>query len=81
VRVENVARQYGVPSDTAKRRVTVRDNRRRAFVRQSFNADIDDPIHYDLIVNTGNLSVEAAVEAIIGAVMGRIGQEAKVIST
>jgi cytidylate kinase len=77
VRIGNVARQYGVPSDAAKRRVTVRDNRRRAFVRQSFNADIDDSIHYDMIVNTGRLSVEAAVEAIIGAVMGRMGQEAK----
>lgn len=77
VRIENVARQYGVPSDTAKRRVTVRENRRRAFIRHSFNTDIEDPIHYDLIVNTGRLSVEAAVEAIIGAVMGRIGQEAE----
>lgn len=73
LRIENVAKRFGVPTDTAKRRVLVRENRRHAFIRQSFNADICDPIHYDLMVNTGNLNVEAAVEAVIGAVMGRMG--------
>lgn len=71
VRIDSVARRFGVPSDTAKKRVLVRENRRSAFVRQSFNADICDPIHYDLIINTGSLSIEAASEAVIGAVMGR----------
>lgn len=77
VRIENVARQFGVTSDTAKRRVLVRENRRRAFIRQSFNADICDPIYYDLLLNTGHMGVAAAVEAVIGAVMGRIGQTCK----
>lgn len=72
LRIENVAKRFGVPTDTAKRRVLVRENRRHAFIRHSFNADICDPIHYDLMLNTGNLSVEAAVEAVIGAVMGRM---------
>jgi cytidylate kinase len=76
-RIENVAHRFNVTTDAAKRRVLVRENRRRAFIRQSFNADICDPIHYDLILNTGHLGVEAAVEAVIGAVMGRIGQTPK----
>ena len=71
-RIDSVARRFSVPTDTAKRRVLVRESRRQAFVRQSFNADICDPIHYDLMLNTGNLSVETAVDAIVGAVMGRI---------
>jgi cytidylate kinase len=75
VRIGNVASYYGVPSDTAKRRVLVRENRRRAFVRQSFNADICDPLHYDLMINTQFMSTEVAVEAIIGAVMGRVQSE------
>lgn len=74
VRIENVVRQFGVTSDAAKRRVLVRENRRQAFVRQSFNTDICDPIHYDLLLNTENLGIDAAVEAIVGAVMGRIGK-------
>ncbi len=70
-RVENVARRFSVPTDTAKRRVLVRESRRSAFVRQSFNTDICDPTHYDLIINTGNMSIETSVDAIVGAVMGR----------
>ncbi len=72
MRVENVAKRFSVPTDTAKRRVLVRENRRQAFVRQSFNADICDPVNYDLIINTGNISVETAVDAIVGSVMGRL---------
>ncbi len=78
-RIENVARQFNVTSDAAKRRVLVRENRRRAFIRQSFNANICDPIHYDLVLNTQHLSIDAAVEAVIGAVMGRVGQTCKEI--
>ncbi len=72
MRIENVAKHYGVPSDTAKRRVMVRENRRRAFIRQSFNADICDPLHYDLILNTGSMNAEACVEAILGSVLGKL---------
>ena len=72
VRIENVAKRFNVSSDTAKRRVLVRENRRSAFVRQSFNADIADPIHYHMVLNTGEISIETAVDAIVGAVMGRL---------
>lgn len=68
-RLGNVVMRYGVPSDTAKRRVMVRENRRSAFIRQSFNADICDPIHYDLVINTGSMSIEASVEAVISSVL------------
>ena len=70
-RIERVAHRFGAPGDIAKKRVLVRENRRSAFVRQSFNADICDPIHYDLIINTGNVSIASAAEAVIGAIMGR----------
>ena len=72
VRITNVSRHHGVASDAAKRRVMVRESRRRAFVRQSFNVDIGDPLLYDLLVNTHHLSADAAVDAIVGAVMGRV---------
>jgi len=73
VRIKNIARRFGVSSDEAKRRIIQRESRRSAFVRQSFNADISDPIHYDLTINTGNLSMVSAVEAVIGAVMVTLG--------
>ena len=69
VRILNIARRFGVSAEEAKRRVIRRESRRSAFIRQSFNADISDPIYYDLTISTGNLSIESAVEAVIGAVM------------
>ena len=68
-RIKNICGRFGVSSDEAKRRIIQRESRRSAFVRQSYNVDISDPIHYDLTINTGNLSILSAVEAVIGAVM------------
>lgn len=72
VRIQNIVRRYGVSAEEAKRRVVRRESRRSAFIRQSFNADISDPIHYNLTINTGTMSIESAVEAVIGAVMVRL---------
>jgi cytidylate kinase len=72
VRIQNIVRRFGVSTEEAKRRVIRRESRRSAFIRQSFNADISDPIHYNLTMNTGTMSIESAVEAVIGAVMARL---------
>lgn len=72
-RIREVALTHGAPVEQAKRRVIQRESRRKAFVRHSFNADISNPIHYDLTINTGKVSIESAVEAVLGAVMARLG--------
>lgn len=74
VRIQNVAKQFDVPIDKAKKRVLVRENRRRAFIHQSFHVDLCDPIHYDLVLNTKQLSIDAAVESVLSAVIGRTGK-------
>ena len=66
-RIQNVAKLHNVPLEKAKKRIIIRESRRRAFVRQSFNANISDPMHYDLTVNMGRIGIESAVEAIVGA--------------
>jgi len=72
IRIRNVARGYHVADEEAKRRVIQRESRRKAFIRHSFNADISDPIHYNMVVNTGKMSIAAAVEAVIAAVMASL---------
>ena len=72
MRVRNVALEYRVTTEEAKRRVIQRESRRKAFVRHSFNADTADPIHYNMTVNTGKISIPAAVEAVIAAVMATL---------
>jgi cytidylate kinase len=72
MRVRNVALEYRVTSEEAKRRVIRRESRRKAFVRHSFNADITNPIHYNMTINTGKMSIAASVEAVIAAVMATL---------
>jgi cytidylate kinase len=72
IRIRNVALKYNVAAEEAKRRIIQRESRRKAFVRHSFNADISDPIHYDMVINTGKISIAAAVEAVIAAVMATV---------
>lgn len=64
VRIQNVVEAFEAEKEEAKRRILIRESRRRAFVRQSFNQNINDPLHYDLVLNTGRLSVPAAVAAV-----------------
>lgn len=50
--------------DDAHRFLTSTDANRTAFVMRYFNSDVNDPSNYDLILNTGSLSIDKAVRAI-----------------
>ena len=67
MRVQNVVREFSVPEEEARRRILRTDSDRRAFIRRYFYADIADPLNYDLLINTGTISVECAVKSVIGA--------------
>jgi len=67
IRVANIMRAFGARDEDARQRVTRREARRRAFIRQAFNKDIRNPSHYDMTLNTARLSVAAAAEAIVAA--------------
>jgi cytidylate kinase len=66
-RIERVARDFSISQEEAKRRIIHTESDRKAFVRKYFNADIADPINYDLIINTETLSVDNAVDVISAA--------------
>ncbi|MCG6892892.1 MAG: cytidylate kinase-like family protein [Desulfobacteraceae bacterium] len=72
-RVKNVARTFDVSLEEARQRVIRRESRRRAFVRQSFNADISDPLHYDMVLNTSRIGIDAAVAAVVSALKVNVG--------
>ncbi|UCD79406.1 MAG: cytidylate kinase-like family protein [Desulfobacterales bacterium] len=69
VRIQNVAQDFGLSEEDAKRRVIKTESNRRAFIRKYFNADIADPTNYDLVINTETLSIANAVD-VIAAAMG-----------
>ena len=64
IRVQNIMEAYGVSEQKAMKRIKNRQEKRKAFIKKSFNADVDDPLHYDLVVNTGTVSIDEAVEAV-----------------
>ena len=66
-RIDNVAKEFDISAEDAKIRVMRTESDRRAFIRKYFNADITDPINYDLIVNTETLNVDDAVKVISSA--------------
>jgi cytidylate kinase len=69
LRIENVARDFNLSPDEAKRRVIKTESNRKAFIRKYFNADIADPTNYDLVMNTATLTIDNAVD-VIGAALG-----------
>jgi cytidylate kinase len=68
MRIKNVAAAFKVAQGEAKKRVLWRQSRRVAFIRQFFNADINDPFNYDMMLNMENISIACAAEAIAAAV-------------
>ena len=68
VRVDNVARDFDVSREKAKKRVIRTESDRRAFIRKYFNAEISDPTQYDLVINTENISIDTAAKTVSGAV-------------
>jgi cytidylate kinase len=71
VRIKNVTNLFGTSQDEAKRRVVRRESKRKAFIRQAYNADIEDPLNYDMTINTAKISIESAVDAVVGAIIGQ----------
>ena len=64
-RVAQVVQKRGLPRLEAERLLQAQDQLRARYVRQSFNADVEDPNHYDVTINTAELSPEEACEVIL----------------
>jgi cytidylate kinase len=71
LRVRGYSLRHGIPLELARRRVLAIDGDRCEFYRRYFDRDVGDPIHYDLVVNTGTLSTEGAVEVVVAAYRAR----------
>jgi cytidylate kinase len=73
-RIKNVSQEYNVTVEEARARVSKTESDRKAFIKKYFNGDIRDPLNYDLIINTGALSIDDAVHAVKGA-LSRLSRE------
>ena len=64
-RVDRVMRDLKLDRESACREIACFDTSLHESVRRCFEAELGDPLEYDLVVNTGRLSFEAAVSTII----------------
>jgi len=67
-RARFLAAQYNISEAEARKLNEECEARRRRYVRATFDADIDDPYAYDLIINTGKVSLADAAEMIVARV-------------
>lgn len=80
-RATRLMQERGIDEQSAVRLIEESDEARRRFIQFHYGADIDDAAHYDLVLNTDRVSVEAATRLVRLAVevmnlMGR-GRESR----
>jgi cytidylate kinase len=71
LRVERLAQLRGISHTEASHRLQEEDASRHEFVWHHFGVHPDDPMLYDLVVNTGTLGHDAAAAAIVDALRRR----------
>lgn len=76
-RVERWAEREWLDPDRARVLVRKNDQQRAGFIKYYFNRDWDDPLGYDLLINTQRLSEEGAVRLICDGVKDRHLVESK----
>jgi len=67
-RIPEMAERYSVSEDEAGKLIRRQENDRRAFVMQHFGAEVADPVHYDMVLNTGGLSYRDAAQMVKAAI-------------
>lgn len=66
-RVQNLVELEGITEDAARLEIEQTDERRRQFVRQWYNTEIDDPAQYDLTINMEKTHLNTVVQLVVSA--------------
>lgn len=67
-RARRFAQQYGVSEAHAFELNAKCEAARRRYVRAYFDADVTDPKHYDIVLNTERLPIEAVADIVIARI-------------
>jgi hypothetical protein len=70
-RVARIMVRRGLDESEAHHWVNQIDQERRAFVRRHFNQDPDDPVGYDLTINTSRVGLHGATKLIVQGLQAR----------
>jgi cytidylate kinase len=64
-RVKVIMKRNGLDEKEARTWITRTERERTEFIRQTFDIEVTDPHHYDMILNSSRLSAEECVELIV----------------
>jgi cytidylate kinase len=73
LRIQRYAAREGTSLAEAERLVLAKDRERARFVRQLCDEDAANPLHYDLLVNTGEIGEDQSAALVIDAYAARFG--------
>ena len=73
VRLKRVMEQDGLSEEKARLHIQKLDTERAAFIHKTFRTDVHSALNYDLILNTAEISFEAATETVLAALKGKLG--------
>lgn len=79
-RVEQAMKVFGDDAKTATRYIKKRDQGRKRYVKDNFDADIDDPLIYHIVINTDLVTHGEAAQLIGNEVIRRYGLDTPVKS-
>jgi cytidylate kinase len=65
IRMTRIMSSRKLDEKAAKQEITRFDRSRHEFIKRYFKAELEDPIHYDMVINTEHLSFEDATLTII----------------
>jgi cytidylate kinase len=71
VREKRVMENFQLNQEDAKREMDRFDKSSREFIKRYFKAEMEDPVHYDLVINTERLSFQAAASLIVNAALAK----------
>lgn len=77
-RIARLCRFEKIDQTTARRLIQESDSARALYVKRHFGADIENPLLYDLVLNTDRMSDEDAVQVIAQAALSRCRRPASV---
>lgn len=68
-RIEHCIEAYHMTREKASRFCPAEDSARQRYFRKYLNAEIDDPLLYHMVINTGQMGYDAAAKVIADAVL------------
>jgi cytidylate kinase len=70
-RIKQVVSIHGMSNKEAKYFIKQEDRARQRYMKNHFDSDVENPLDYDLVINTDHYSDQAVVQIVLSAVAAK----------